>query len=145
MNTVLTVTNLRRGQRWHSQTLERGPLDCIHQVSVYPGCRYQRFEGFGGAFTEAAAHSWARLPEARRQAFLDCCFGPEGLGYARGRVHIGSCDFALGNYACQSGPGDEGFDTGRDDLRLIPMIRAAQEAAGRPIGLLLTPWSPPAS
>lgn len=143
MSAVLTVTNLWKGQRWHSRTLERGPLDCIHQVSVYPGCRYQRFEGFGGAFTEAAAHSWARLPEARRQAFLNCYFGPEGLGYTRGRVHIGSCDFSLGNYACQSGPRDEGFDTSRDDQRLIPMILAAQEAAGRPIGLLLSPWSPP--
>lgn len=143
MSGALTVTNLHSGQRWHSQTLERGPLDSVHQVSVYPDCRYQRFEGFGGAFTEAAAYSWEQLPEGRRKAFLDCYFGPEGLGYSRGRVHIGSCDFALGNYACQSGPGDEGFDTSRDDQRLIPMILAAQAAAGKPIGLLLSPWSPP--
>lgn len=143
MSGVLTVTNLHSGQRWHSQTLERGPLDSVHQVSVHPDCRYQRFEGFGGAFTEAAAYSWEQLPEGRRKVFLDCYFGPEGLGYSRGRVHIGSCDFALGNYACQSGPGDEGFDTSRDDQRLIPMILAAQEAAGKPIGLLLSPWSPP--
>ena len=143
MSVVVTVTSLRQGQRWRSQPLECGPLDCVHQVSVYPGCRYQRFEGFGGAFTEAAAHSWAQLPEERRKAFLDCYFGAKGLGYSRGRVHIGSCDFALGNYACQSGPQDEGFDTGRDDQRLIPMILAAQEAAGEPIGLLLSPWSPP--
>ena len=128
MSAVVTVTNLRQNQHWHSRTLERGPVDCVHQVSIYPDCRYQRFEGFGGAFTEAAAHSWAQLPQAQRQAFLDCYFGPEGLGYTRGRVHIGSCDFSLGNYACQSGPGDEGFDTGRDDARLIPMILAAQEA-----------------
>lgn len=144
MNVVLTVTNLQKGQRWHNETLRPGPLDSVHQVSVYPGCGYQRFDGFGGAFTEAAAHSWAQLPEARRKAFLDCYFGPEGLGYRRGRVHIGSCDFALGSYACQSGPEDEGFDTARDDRRLIPMILAAQAAAGKPIGLLLSPWSPPA-
>ena len=144
MSATFTVTNLQKGQHWYRETLERGPLDCVHQVSIYPQCRYQRFEGFGGAFTEAAAHSWEQLPEARQKAFLDCYFGPEGLGYRRGRVHIGSCDFALGNYACQSGPEDEGFDTARDDQRLIPMILAAQAAAGEPIGLLLSPWSPPA-
>lgn len=144
MSATFTVTNLQKGQHWHRETLERGPLDCVHQVSVYPNCRYQRFEGFGGAFTEAAAHSWEQLPEERKKAFMDCYFGPEGLGYRRGRVHIGSCDFALGNYACQSGPEDEGFDTTRDDQRLIPMILAAQAAAEKPIGLLLSPWSPPA-
>lgn len=144
MSATFTVTNLQKGQHWHCEVLERGPLDCVHQVSIYPQCRYQRFEGFGGAFTEAAAHSWEQLPEARQKAFLDCYFGPEGLGYRRGRVHIGSCDFALGNYACRSGPEDEGFDTARDDQRLIPMILAAQAAAGEPIGLLLSPWSPPA-
>lgn len=143
MNAVLTVTNLQKGQHWHSRTLERGPLDCVHQVSIFPGCRYQRFEGFGGAFTEAAAYNWAGLPEGKRQEFLDAYFGPEGLGYTQGRVHMGSCDFALGNYACQSGEEDEGFDTSRDDRYLIPMIRAAQETAGSPIGLLLSPWSPP--
>ena len=136
MSAIFTVTNLRKGQHWHSEALECGPLDCVHQVSIYPQCRYQRFEGFGGAFTEAAAHSWEQS--------LDCCFGVEGLRYSRGRVHIGSCDFALGNYACQSGLEDEEFDTNRDDTRLIPMILAAQEAAGKPIGLLLSPWSPPA-
>lgn len=144
MSATFTVTDLRKGQHWHCEALERGPLDCVHQVSIYPQCRYQRFEGFGGAFTEAAAHSWEQLPEERRKAFLDCYFGPEGLGYSRGRVHIGSCDFALGNYACRSGPEDEGFDTARDDQRLIPVILAAQAAAGEPIGLLLSPWSPPA-
>ena len=143
MSAVLTVTNLQKGQRWHSQPLEPGPLDVIHQVSVYPNCRYQRFEGFGGAFTEAAAYNWARLPEGKRREFMARCFGPDGLGYTQGRVHIGSCDFALGNYACQSNPDDTGFDTSRDDQYLIPMIRAAQETAGMPVGLLLSPWSPP--
>lgn len=71
-------------------------------------------------------------------------FRPDGLGYALGRVHMGSCDFSLGNYACQTGAGDEGFDTSRDDENLIPMILAAQKTAGVPIGLMLSPWSPPA-
>lgn len=96
----------------------------IHQVSVYPNLRFQRFQGFGGAFTEAAAVCWKGLPPEQRQAFLEAYFGPDGLGYTLGRVHMGSCDFSLGNYACQPGPGDEGFHTSRDDENLIPMILA---------------------
>jgi glucosylceramidase len=36
------------------------------------------------------------------------------------------------------------FSIDRDRQALIPMIKAAQQAAGRPIKLLASPWSPPA-
>lgn len=144
MNAILTTTNFQTGQRWQRTQAASGALDVTHQVSVYPELRFQQFQGFGGAFTEAAAVCWKGLPPERRQAFLDAYFGPSGLGYTLGRVHMGSCDFSLGNYACQSGPGDEGFHTSRDDENLIPMILAAQKMAGSPIGLMLSPWSPPA-
>lgn len=144
MNAILTTTNFQAGQRWQQTRITSGALDVIHQVSVYPELRFQPFQGFGGAFTEASAVCWKDLPPERRQAFLDACFGPDGLGYTLGRVHMGSCDFSLGNYACQSGPDDEGFDTGRDDENLIPMILAAQKTAEAPIRLMLSPWSPPA-
>ena len=144
MKAVLTTTNLQAGQRWQQTELQSGSVGFGHHVDIYPELRGQTFHGFGGAFTQAAASCWQQLPEERRQAFLDCYFGPDGLNYSLGRVHIGSCDFALGNYACQSGPEDEGFDTAMDDRDLIPMIQAAQKAAGAPVGLLLSPWSPPA-
>lgn len=144
MNAILTTTNFQAGQRWQQTQITSGALDAIHQISVYPELRFQQFQGFGGAFTEAAAVCWKGLPPERRQAFLDAYFSPDGLGYTLGRVHMGSCDFSLGNYACQSGPDDEGFDTSRDDENLIPMIQAAQKTAGAPIGLMLSPWSPPA-
>lgn len=144
MNGILTTTNLQAGQRWRQTSLDSAPADVIHQLCVYPEARGQRFQGFGGAFTQAAAFCWQQLPEDRRQAFLDCCFGADGLGYTLGRVHMGSCDFALGSYACQAGPEDEGFDASPDDRYLIPMILAAQKTAGTPIGLMLSPWSPPA-
>ena len=144
MNTILTTTNFQNGQRWQQTPVKSGELDVIHQVSVYPELRFQRFQGFGGAFTEAAAVCWKGLSPERRQAFLDAYFGPDGLGYTLGRVHMGSCDFSLGNYACQAGAEDDGFDTSRDDENLIPMLQAAQKTAGTPIGLMLSPWSPPA-
>lgn len=139
----MILTDLRNGIRWQEKSLENNKLDCVHQISVYPNVRDQRFEGFGGAFTEAAAHSWQQLPQERRQAFLDCYFGKDGLRYTQGRVHIGSCDFSLGNYACKRSPDDVGFNTERDDGTLIPMILAAQKTAERPLSLLLSPWSPP--
>ena len=83
MNAVLITTDLRKDRRWHSRPLERGLLDAVHQVSVYPGCRYQRFEGFGGAFTEAAAHSWAQLPEEPESVF-GLLFWAGGVGLQPG-------------------------------------------------------------
>ena len=60
---------------------------------------------------------------------------------------MGSCDFSLGNYACTDDPDDTElarFDLDRDTEYIIPMIRAADEAAGVKTRLLLSPWSPPA-
>jgi glucosylceramidase len=110
--------------------------------------RFQVLEGFGGAFTEAAAVTWQALPPAAREQFLVDCFDPaRGHGYTLGRVHMNSCDFALGNYAHVERNGDfalESFSIDRDRSALLPFVQAAQRAAGRPIQLLVSPWSPPA-
>ena len=110
--------------------------------------RLQTLEGFGAAFTEAAAVTWQALDAQRQQAFLRDCFDPHiGHGYTLCRVHMNSCDFALGNYAHVETPGDvdlQGFSINRDRQALLPFIQAAQRAAGRPLKLLVSPWSPPA-
>lgn len=144
MKAVLTVTNLEKNIRWETSEICMENADCMHQISVYPTVRHQRFQGFGGAFTEAAAHCYQQLPEPKRREFMGAYFGPEGLRYSVGRTHLNSCDFSLGNYACMESPEDGTFHTERDETYLIPMIRDAQKAAGRPIGLLVSPWSPPA-
>ena len=109
--------------------------------------RFQALEGFGGAFTEAAAVTWQGLGQAQREQFLRDCFDRErGHGYTLCRVHMNSCDFALGNYAHVETPGDVdllGFSIERDRQALLPFIEAALRVAGRPIKLLVTPWSPP--
>ena len=110
--------------------------------------RFQRLEGFGGAFTEAAATTWLKLSPAQREAFMRACFDPHrGHGYTLCRVHMNSCDFALGNYAHVEQAGDlalDSFSIARDHEALLPMIHAAQRAAGQPLKLLVSPWSPPA-
>ena len=110
--------------------------------------RFQTVLGFGGAFTEAAAVTWQKLAPAQREALLRAYFDPvEGHGYTLCRVHMNSCDFALGPYAHADVPGDhalEHFSIARDRQALLPLIHAAQRAAGRPLRLLASPWSPPA-
>ncbi|MDP3613270.1 MAG: glucosylceramidase, partial [Rubrivivax sp.] len=113
--------------------------------------RFQRLEGFGGAFTEAAATTWLKLSALRREAFLRACFDTQhGHGYTLCRVHMNSCDFALGNYAHVETEGDlalDSFNIDRDRQALLPMIQAAQrvaEESGNALKLLVSPWSPPA-
>jgi glucosylceramidase len=117
-------------------------------VIVNTGCAFQAIEGFGGAFTESAAVAWLALGTAQRQQVLEACFDrSSGHGYSLCRVHIGSCDFSLGNYAHVAVPDDmalASFSIDRDRRALLPFIRAAQRVAGQPIKLLASPWSPPA-
>ena len=117
-------------------------------VWVDPHRAFQAIEGFGGAFTEAAALTWQALPPDQRRQLLQDYFDPVlGHGYTLCRVPMGSCDFALGNYAHAETPGDHelhGFTIERDRRALIPFIQAAQAVAREPIRLLASPWSPPA-
>lgn len=127
-------------------------LDMAHaemaSIFVDPGVRYQEIEGFGGAFTEAAALTFSKLPAERQAEVLAAYFDPlRGHGYTLGRTHINSCDFSLGNYAYAEVDGDvelRRFSLDRDRQALIPLLKAAQQAAGRPLKLLASPWSPPA-
>lgn len=123
------------------------PQDLPH-VLVNPNRKFQALLGFGGAFTEAAAVTWKALPEAQADRLLQDYFHPKlGHGYSLCRVHMNSCDFALGNYAHADVPGDVGlehFTIDRDRETLLPFIKAAQKVSALPLQLLVSPWSPPA-
>jgi glucosylceramidase len=120
----------------------------LPELLVNSQCRFQTMVGFGGAFTEAAAVTWQRLGDAQRAQLLRDYFDPAaGHGYTLCRVHMNSCDFALGHYAHVATPGDvdlHSFSIARDRQALLPFIQAALRAAGRPVQLLVSPWSPPA-
>lgn len=112
----------------------------------------QEIVGFGGAFTEAAAMTFKNLSADLQEQILGEYFGPEGIGYTIGRVHINSCDFSLGSYSFDDVSGDFNLDhfdgnVTHDTHALIPLIKAAQqhiEAAGSSLKLFASPWSPPA-
>jgi glucosylceramidase len=128
--------------------LEQGLEPDLPSILVDSATRYQEIEGFGGAFTEAAAVTLSKMSGERRTEVLKAYFDVEqGHGYTLCRTHINSCDFALGNYAYSEVDGDvelEHFDIARDRQALIPLIQDAQEVGGGTISLLASPWSPPA-
>jgi glucosylceramidase len=109
---------------------------------------FQDIEGFGGAFTEAAAVCWRSLSPGKRSELIREYFQIDGgHGYTFCRVHMNSCDFSLGNYSHVEQSGDvelTSFSIARDEQVLIPMIRAAQASTAAPMKLLASPWSPPA-
>lgn len=116
-------------------------------INVYPQVCRQTIEGFGGAFTDSAGYVFSLMPEALQAQLIRDYFSEEGLGYTLGRTSIDSCDFSLSCYASCDVPGDtalEHFDVSRSLKHTLPMILRAGEAAGQPMKMMLTPWSPPA-
>ena len=113
-------------------------------ICIFPDIEYQEIKGFGGAFTEAASTTLDKLSKENRQKILKLYFdSKEGIGYNYGRVHINSCDFSLGNYACVEN-GDETLETfniERDKQSIVPMIKDAMEYGD--IDIMASPWSPP--
>ncbi|PAW80112.1 MAG: glucosylceramidase [Verrucomicrobia bacterium Tous-C9LFEB] len=126
------------------------PNDDLEKESIYidPNITYQELEGFGGAFTESAAVTLQKMPEAKQQEILRAYFDPEqGLGYTLCRTHINSCDFSLGNYAYCEKENDfklKSFSIDRDRQALLPMIHQAQKISRNGFKLFASPWSPPA-
>jgi glucosylceramidase len=117
-------------------------------VFVDTNVRYQEIQGFGGAFTEAAAVTLNKMPPDLRQEILEAYFSPgTGNAYSICRTHINSCDFSLGNYAYTEVDDDvdlKHFSIEHDRQSLIPMIREAIDLTGGQLKLFASPWSPPA-
>lgn len=150
MNARVVRTVKRTNEKW----AEKNPIklgenyDTRRKVIAIDSSRkYQTHMGFGGAFTEASAYTFYEMPKNVRDEFINAYFNKEnGLAYVLGRVHIHSCDFALGNYTYIE-EGDKElntFDMSHEDKWVVPMIKEAVEMAGHDITILASPWSPPA-
>ncbi len=143
----IITTDYGKGKFWEETQAERKTTeDCMHVVNVYPHLTDQVVQGFGGAFTEASAHNYAKLSEEEKKKVIDGYFGEEGLHYNMGRITIHSCDFGLGNYTYLDGEDEslESFSLEHDRKEILPMIHAAMEKFGKPMEFLASPWSPPA-
>ncbi len=141
------VTDYESGKLWEETLKDAKQMeDVMHVVNLYPDVQYQKVRGFGGAFTESSAHNYANMSEEKKKELIEAYFGENGLRYNFGRVHMNSCDFALGNYTyIEDGDGElKTFSIEHDTKEILPLIKDAQKASGREIQFLLSPWSPPA-
>lgn len=116
------------------------------EVKLNEDKTFQEHMGFGGAFTEAAAFTLSEVSEDVRAEAIKAYFSKEGLAYNLGRVHIHSCDFALGNYTyIEEGDTElKTFDISHEDKWVIPMIEDAKNHMDEDLLILGSPWSPPA-
>lgn len=143
----IVTTDEKNKQYWESRQVNAEKMeDCMHVINVYPEVEYQTFRGFGGAFTEASAHTYATMSDAAKEEIIQAYYGKDGLRYKLGRIHMNSCDFALGNYTYIEEGDDklETFDISHDKKEILPMIADANRVSDDPIQFLMSPWSPPA-
>jgi len=123
------------------------PVETQVCVFVDPSHSFQTLLGIGGALTDASAETFAKLPKAQQQEFLQAYYSPTaGIGYTLARTHIGSCDFSSASYTYIK-EGDKSlksFSVKPDEKYRIPFIKQAITAAGGKLTMFVSPWTPPA-
>lgn len=123
------------------------PDEDFPTIMIDPNKTFQTIEGFGGAFTDAAADTFARLPRSAQAQFLKASFDPvEGNGYTLCRTTIHSCDYSAESYTYDDVPGDkelEHFTIAHDQKNRIPFIQGALQASRGNLKLFASPWSRP--
>lgn len=133
-----------------SEMIKESLLD--HQVEsnvvcVYPNYLFQKIDGFGCAMTETSCYLLSNMSPENRKEALKCWFGPTGVNAEFVRIHIDSCDYSLEEYQAVEDPIKDPelttFSIKRDKKYIIPVMKEAMEIAGKPISVLLSPWSPP--
>ncbi len=126
-------------------TEDQGMEDYV--VNIYPEMSFETLEGFGGAITDSAAYVYSLMDEEQKKQLIEKYFSPQKMNYGIVRIHMDSCDFSTEMYEAMSDEKDTelvSFDFKRTEKYIIPMLEDAQKAAGKPLELMLSPWSPPA-
>lgn len=116
-------------------------------VNLYPDVKFETIEGFGGAITDAAAYVYSLMNEEQKRQLMTTYFSPEKMNYGIVRIHMDSCDFSTEMYEAMSDAEDiemKSFSFARTEKYILPMLEDAQKTAGKPLKLMLSPWSPPA-
>ncbi len=117
------------------------------QINLYPEMKGQTFEGFGGAFTDAAGYVYSLMNDEDKNKMIHTYFDESELNYTIGRIHMDSCDFSVDMYEAMSNPEDknlESFSLERTEKYILPLVRDVLEKSGREIEIMVSPWSAPA-
>lgn len=120
--------------------------DTVSEIKLNPSKTYQKYTGFGGAFTESSAYLLNRLSKENRKKIIDAYFGTDGAMYSLQRTHMNSCDFSLSQYSYAPVEDDmqlENFTIEEDKPDLIPMIKDAMAASEDGFKIFASPWTAP--
>ncbi len=141
-----------------------GAAPGVATLTVDRSATAQTIVGFGGAFTGSSAWLYAQMNATMKAQFISMYFGrAQGIGYTLGRVPMGSADFAVQpsvSYAMVANDTDlELFSIDVERAWKLPLIADASAAvqaasassgrvrggaSGQALGLVASPWSPPA-
>ncbi len=123
------------------------PLETDVCIFVDPSRQFQNIIGFGGALTDAAAETFAKLSRAAQDSVLTAYYDSQnGIGYTFGRTNMNSCDFSSGSYTYvnNNDVSLQSFSINHDLQYKIPLIKKANDKLNGQLTLLASPWSPPA-
>jgi glucosylceramidase len=123
------------------------PLETQVCVFVDPTKTFQTMLGIGGALTDAAAETYAKLSKEQQQEFMQAYYSPtKGIGYTLARTTIASSDFSTApyDYIADKDESLKTFSVKHDEQYRIPFIKQAIAAAGGKLTMYVAPWSPPA-
>lgn len=129
--------------------LQKPIFPSVRLDGVKPLCRTDEvvgdFLGFGVAITGSSCYNLAQMPQEKRDAFLGCIYGKDGLGLSVGRLSVGASDYSAEVYSYDDVEGDvelKHFSVERDEAYVIPMIK--EILSKKPdLYLFASPWSPP--
>ncbi len=148
VHTTAKNTNYRLTKTATLQFKEFGqPLETQVCVFVDPSKTFQTIVGIGGAITDAAAETFAKLSSDKQQELMNAYYDDKnGIGYTLARTHIHSCDFSSHSYTYVDDNDLDlnSFSIQQDEKYRIPFIKQATQFANGKLTLLASPWSPPA-
>ena len=123
------------------------PIETETYIFTDPSKTFQTVLGIGGALTDAAAETFAKLPKASQDELIQAYFDPiKGIGYTLGRTNMNSCDFSSDTYTyvADNDKDLKTFDIKHDLQFRLPFIKKAIAATRGGFTLFISPWSPPA-
>jgi glucosylceramidase len=145
--TTAANTSLRLSASGSARFQKAGqPIEKEAWVFINPSRSFQTFIGMGGAITDAAAETFAKLPPQAQDELIKAYYGKQGIDYTLARTNINSCDFSSDTYVYVQDKDSllHSFSVSHDEKFRIPLIKKAISAAGGKLPLFVSPWSPPA-
>jgi len=149
--TVYTTADSTSYRLTPTDILQFTELERTSERDIYifadPSKTFQTMLGIGGALTDAAAETFAKLPVEKQDELIQAYYDPEtGIGYTLARTNINSCDFSSSSYTYVDDGDKEltSFSIDHDRQYKIPLIKRALDATGGKLTLFASPWSPPA-